>query len=157
MTTDLQTISLVLGIIGSLGTFIGALRLFFSSRIHLEVRIEDATKIRNIVQLFVEFENKSSSPITISRICIKHGSSEHSCELLEKRIRHMPGGITYKTPLFPLNLFARTGYLYFLEFVDAQDISIAPGNKVDVVMYTNRGKIKKNLLLPAPGRYLHMQ
>ena len=152
---DLTTISLILGSIGTVGTVAGGLRALLASRKNLSIKIVDYTRHEKTVQFFMDIRNKSSFPIAISRIDLSAGPDRTPCELLAKKIR-VSGGILYRTPLFPLNIAARTSRLCFLEFLDAPEISLTSGSKTSFAFDTNRGTIKKSVSLPPEGRYLHM-
>lgn len=151
-----DNITFGLACIGSIGTFFTAVKAIYSGRKRISVEIIDFSNPLRTVQFYLFLQNHSTNPLCISYISLKVGSSYVRCELLQKKIREK-SGVLYRTPLFPLNLEANTGISLFIEFLCCLNIELVPGSTVSFEFHTNRGVIKKSLILPQQSRYLHIE
>lgn len=152
-----DNLTFFMSVIGFIGTIYGSIRVFYIGRKRIDCEIIDHVKLQsNIVQFFIYVNNSSSNPLCISYISLVYDDVSVRCELLQKKTRLL-GGILYRTPLFPLNLAPHVGTICFLEFLKCPDIELAPDKTVVLEFHTNRGMIKKSLILPQPAHYLHIQ
>ena len=141
-------------------SFLGTGYLFIcrwlSSRKNIKISIIDHSKVfGRIVQFFILFQNQSTAPLTIHSVTIIYDAKEYPCELPPKKIRGKNESAV-NTPMFPLNLAPRQGYLCYLEFLNCEDILIAEGKTVVLKIHTNRGPIKKSIILQNKSHYLHI-
>lgn len=147
-----ENITFAMALVG----FIGTVFTWFLNRRNIQITIFDhITCIGTVAQFFMHIQNQSFSPICISSMSLIHNGNKIECELLPKKIRSS-GSDLITTPMFPINLSPRQGCLNFYEFINCQDISLVPGKKVDFVIYTNRGPIKKTVTLGEISHYLHI-
>lgn len=151
-----DNITFVLALIGSVGTVLGWIYTFITSQRKIDIEIYDYTSyIGKIAQFFIHFQNQSFLPICIMSVTLVYNGVETCCELIPKKIRGSENDLI-KSPMFPINLVAKQGCLYFLEFVNCEQISLTPGSKVDFSINTNRGKIHKSVILSDISHYLHI-
>mgnify|MGYP001169922954 FL=1 len=141
-------------------SFLGTGYLFIcrwlSSRKNIKTSIIDHAKVfGRIVQFFVSFQNQSTAPLTVHSVAIVYAAKEYPCELIPKKIRGK-NECAINTPMFPLNLAPQHGYLCYLEFLNCEDILIAEGKTVVLKIHTNRGPIKKSIILQSKSHYLHI-
>lgn len=130
---------------------------FFQHRAQLSIEIKDHVKrLDHIVQFFVYLQNNSASSILISEISILHNGKKYPCELESKRIRSVNGVVTRATINFPINLSPESGLYCYLEFLNCQDIEVAPEKKIVLEAHTNRGDLRKSLILSPTRKYLHL-
>lgn len=129
---------------------------YISGRKNIEIAIIDHSKVYGkIVQFFISFQNQSTAPLAIHSVSIVYNGKEYPCELIPKKIRQSNENIIY-SPMFPLNLAPRQGYLCYLEFLNCEDILIIEGRTVVLKIHTNRGAIKKVIVLHNTSHYLHI-
>lgn len=150
-----ENITFVLAVIGSIGTILNFIYTYLSSRKRIDIQVLDYTSIFNVVQLFMYIQNQSRSPICISCISLIIDDKEIPCELIPKKIRG-DGSNLICTPFFPINFSPLMGVQHFFEFVNCPNISLASGKTVSFAIYTNRGVIKKSVILGDTTRYLHI-
>lgn len=128
---------------------------FFRARRKIIFSVIDYRKsFGHICSFFVYIHNQSSLPLCIKSISIYQNGKLYRCELVPKLIRGQ-GECLLKSPAFPLNLSAKEGGMYFLEFLFCEDIELDRGKKVDFQVHTNRGVIKLNAVLGNISYYLH--
>ncbi len=148
-----ENITLLIALIGAIGTISGIV----SKRTNINLKIIDYVHIKthkNIVQLFLLIENRSSNPIIISSISISYlKGKKYYCELLPKIITENKLNKVF-TPNFPINLQAYQGYQGYFEFLYCEDISLVEGKNLDIQIYTNRKVINKSLTLHSKSHYL---
>lgn len=153
-TWNRDDITFYLALIGSVYSIISTLYILITSRKNISIQIFDYTKVYQTVQFFMCIRNNSRLPISISCISIIYGDKEYPCELIQKKIRGT-GEDLIRTPQFPLNLTSQLGIHSFFEFVNSPDIELTLGKNVDFLIYTNRGVLKKSVVLPEKSHYLH--
>ena len=150
-----ENITLLIAIIGAIGSISSWIYMAVANRKNVSFEIVDyASHFKEIKQLFVFLQNKSSIPIVITSIQFRLGNRQYPCELIPKKILEKADRV-YSTPMFPINLSPHYGESFFLEFINCQDILLAPENTVYFVIYTNRGVINKSLTLGETSHYLH--
>lgn len=151
----IQAMYNLLGILGFLMSAILFITHLLSRRKKIRIKVHDYTKIRHVVQLFINLQNYSSSSLCIHSISLINDSSEFPCELLPKAIRES-GHQLITTPMFPLNLSPHQGFQCFLEFLFCEDIQLVADKTLVLKIYTNRGVINKSVTLGNISHYLHM-
>lgn len=128
------------------------------NRKNLSMEIIDYRKYTKSAHFYVCVTNKSQSPISITSIKIPNISS---CVLEPRVVREFIDSKTktitdkIKTPAFPINLQGKEGLNCYLEFLAFQETSLFQGKIIDFEIYTNRGLIKKSIVLGSTERYLH--
>lgn len=110
--------------------------------------------VHSVVQFFMTIQNDSSIPICITAISLECDGKLFACELEPKRIKGSDEN-PVKTPTFPINISPRQGMGCYLEFVYAPNIPLADGKKVDFLIDSNRGELRKSVFLGPEGYYLH--
>lgn len=151
-----ENITFLFSVIGFFGTATGWIYYWITTRKKIDITIFDySSPFGSIAQFFVHFQNQSHSPICIVSIDLVHSSKKICCELIPKKIRGTERDML-KTPMFPINLYGKQGYLCFLEFVNCEHIQLAPGNTVVFLINTNRGQVRKSVILSKTSRYLHI-
>lgn len=153
-TWNRDDITFYLALISSVLSIFSTLHILISSRKNISIEIFDYTKVYKTVQFFMYVQNKSHLPICISCISIIYDDKKYPCELIPKKIRGT-GEDLIRTPQFPLNLTPQYGIHSFFEFVNSPDIELTLGKNVDFLIYTNRGVLKKSVVLPEKSHYLH--
>lgn len=151
-----ENITFILAVIGSVGSICEFFYHFIASRKHLDFEILDFRTTYSPLQLFIYTQNRSQTSITVSCVSILHEGHEYYCEMIPKKIRSVAESCIY-TPEFPLNLAPLMGYQYFLEFVGFPEKSLAPCSTIVVLIYTNRGVVRKSLTLQDKAHYWHTQ
>lgn len=155
----LDSTQLVINVLSILAFFMSAFlsaSKFLSSRRNIGITIHDYSSPMGTVQFFVNFQNNSSTGISIHLISVIANGKERQCELLPKMIRKENSEI-FKTTSFPIFLSPEQGYLCFLEFLHCQDIQLSPGKTVDFRIYSNRVVINKSVTLGNTSHYLHIR
>ena len=151
-----ENITFLLALLGSIGAVIQAFLHFLSTRKKIEIQIVDYRAVQKVIQFFIHVQNQSRSPICISSISICYDKNEIYCELIPKKIRGKEETLIC-TPMFPLNHAPLQGGLYFFEFINCPETSLISGKTFDFVIYTNRGPIKKSVILGEQSHYLHIE
>lgn len=145
----------ILCILGFLSSMLLWIKTYLDSRKKINLQIYDYKKYpHGVIQFFVYIQNNSSSPLTISDISIKSNDCLKQCELVSKTIKKNIN-CTIETPMFPINLNSKQGFNCFLEFLDCEQIALAPQKKVDFLICTNRGYLNKSLVLDNISHYLN--
>ena len=150
---------LILNIISILAFFMSLttwIVTFITHRMHVSVEVKDFAKRNHVVQFYLYIQNNSATPFTVSGISIVSGSRKYPCEYLPKLIRTQNDRVIIETPYLPVNFSSHQGQCFAFEFLNCQDISLAPGKKVDLEIYTNQKTLKKSLLLPQQDKILHL-
>lgn len=150
-----ENITLFIAIVGFAGTIISWIASFLRHRRNISVQIIDYAQRLHVIQLFIRIQNNSSAPLAIHSVSISGHDDTFSCELIPKRIREFDSDPT-KSPMFPINLVAKQGYQCFLEFLYCEDIELAPGKTIGLIIHSNRGPINKSVTLGNTSHYLHI-
>ena len=127
-----------------------------ASRKDISIKVIDYATRSSVAQLFILFQNNSSTSITIHSLSIFVDGKEYFCDLVPKPVYKNEFRFL-QTPMFPLNLSPKEGVLHFLEFLLFQDNQLSPGKKVVVKICTNRGPLSKSVVLGNTSHYLHMR
>ena len=152
---------IVLNIISVLAFGMSAATWIFTiikNRKNLSIEIIDYLKYVKSAHFYVCIQNNSSSAISITSIKIPNISS---CTLEPKIVKEFTDTKTktitdkIKTPAFPINLQGKEGLNCYLEFPNFQKTSLIQGKMIEFEIYTNRGLIKKSIILGSTERYLH--
>ena len=144
-----------MAVIAFIGCAILYIFSFLRSRRKIVFSIIDYRKsFEHVCSFFCYIHNPSSLPLCVKSISICQNGKLYRCELTPKLIRGKDEGLL-KSPAFPLNLSAKEGAMYFLEFLFCEDIELDRGKKVDFQVHTNRGVIKLNAVLGNISYYLH--
>lgn len=148
---NVQTLSLILGIIGTTGTIIGGVLTFFMSRVRLSVEVISWHLAEDCLFIYAVISNKSFSPISVSLISAKLDGVEVPCSLepFVVTYRKLPGepGRGQYEPVrslpFPLNLGPLGGVAGYLYFRNSQPISQPLCTPLSLSAHTNRkGQVK---------------
>ena len=150
-----ENITFALSIFGATGTILTWVISTIKHRKNIKLSVIDYNSWKNINQFFITIQNKSHSKISISSIQIVHNKQLICCELEPKIIKSRTNAPATYTPQFPLNINGMEGFSVYLEFINCQDMLLTHGKTVDFQVYTNRGQIKKSIILGDISHYLH--
>ena len=129
-----------------------SLAIRHSIRIRCELLDWRYVKDTGIIQCFFHVENNSMLPLSVNGISFFHEETSYPCELTVKSVHTTPQGRTWPTSDLPAYLAEGQAYNLLLEFLHAEDISLAPGRTIDVVICTNRRSLRRSLSIPRQGR-----
>lgn len=154
----IQSVINVMTIISFCTSTILGINEFRRSRKKLKITIIDYDKTDNskIALLFLCVENKSSSPIAITSISIVQGAHRHICSLISEPVIFMNDTPQITSPNFPLNFSSLEALNCLLIFHECKEIQLHQGNRIHLLICTNRGKIDKYLVLPQQSSYLNI-
>ena len=148
---DIQLLSLILGIIGTIGTIIGGVFAFIRSRVRLSIEIIAWLQAQDCLFIYAVITNKSLLAISISSIFAILDGAEIPCSLYPfvVQYRKLPGeeGEGKKEPVrslpFPLNLGPLSGVAGYLYFRTPQPISQPLSTHLYLLAHTSRkGRVK---------------
>lgn len=141
------------------GFFMSALTLlkeFWGRRNSLELTIIDYKTYRTgIAQFYIQIQNKSSLPASVSKIVFEFRENWYTCELEPKLIKKTPA-VCIKTPCFPVTVPPTAFFACYLEFLGVPNMQLSPGTVVSFQIYTSRGILKKSITLSSAEHYLHI-
>lgn len=151
-----SNITLLLSIIGSVGTVSSWIHHWITTRINFSISVNGYSYVESKgLLLHATFSNHSRLSLSINDICLKSNDLEYSCsaipqkvlEITNRRGKDILSHHEYFSMDFPINispLSGKSGYVYFP--LDSK-ISLTLPNTVDFVICTNRGKVRKMSLL----------
>ncbi len=151
-----ENITFVIAVAGFLMSALSWLKEFWQKRNAIDLVIIDyANPKRSIVQFYLQFQNKSSMPASVSMIEVESKGNDYSCELEPKLIKETRS-VRILTPQFPLSLPPMAFYSCYLEFLGVPNTQLGPGTVVSFRIHTSRGILRKSLTLSCKGHYLHI-
>lgn len=154
-----ENITLVLAIIGSVGTAISCINRFLQSRIKLSLILYGFRKTDKGLLMYVGISNKSQMPISITSISLKIDEDSFNCKEIPERVVeniYRSNGVEYGrddkySMLMPISLsslFSACGYVYF-ELPPQVLKSVS--TQATFLIHTNRNKIvQRTILLNKP-------
>ena len=139
----------VLTIIVAFATLLSWIFTAVSKSIRIKCSIIDWRYATNdIIQMFLRVESNTSLPFSVNSVSL----FDHPCELSVKSIHQTPQGRIWETTDLPAYFAEGQARDLLLEFRFAQDISLVPGKTADLVICTNRHKLRRCLSIPEQGR-----
>ena len=149
----LQNLTFILGLIGSIGTATNVINS--RKNLKLKLRFWGTNQNKKISLAYVQFENKSNSPILITDVDLVIGNSSYPCQKLptiaETSMHKIGKELSihdfYNLP-FPIQLVGLGGTSGYLVFDIPQCAELSLSNPVLLRVSTNRGRSKKYKLLP---------
>lgn len=148
-----QNIYNVMAIIGFFISIFLAANKLLNRRKRISVKIFDCRRYNGDFQITSYVQNKSNSPICISSIELINKGNHYPCYLLSKKIAGSK--IDIKTTEFPINFTPLEGRNLVLEFPRCQDIELTPDSKVDLQIFSNRGRITVSSIQLNQSYYLN--
>lgn len=151
-----EHITFLIAVAGFFMSALSWLKEFWQKRNAIDLVIIDyANPKRSIVQFYLQFQNKSSMPASVSMIEVESKGNDYSCELEPKLIKETRS-VRILTPQFPLSLPPMAFYSCYLEFLGVPNTQLGPGTVVSFRIHTSRGILRKSLTLSCKGHYLHI-
>lgn len=125
---------------------------YIKSRTIFDLTIVDYADFGGTTRFLLLVKNKSSNPLTISKIIF----DETVCELEPKKIRGIPGtwnGVT--TPRFPVRIPPRDADLFYVEFLTVPSTCLECGMHLNFQIQTIDLQVSKTVLLGNRSYYLN--
>lgn len=143
-----DNITLVLSIIGSVGTIVTWFVAWLKSRKNISVIIVKICKTKNYLFMYLMITNNSRLPITINNVSIIHDDITYPCFELPTKIlssETRTGDLVkdtknYYTVKFPINLSSLMGTSGYFAFDIPQEDLQTLTTPVKLQVCTNRGK-----------------
>lgn len=148
---NIQTVSLILGAIGTIGTIAGGVIAFVNSRVHISVEVIAWHKAKEFLYIYAVITNNSRLPISISSISAILDDVEVPCSLYPFVVtyRKLPGNEgggkiePVRSLPFPLNLGPLNGIAGYLYFRTTQPIVQPLSTHLYLSAHTSRkGRVK---------------
>lgn len=148
---NIQTISLILGIIGTAGTITGGIVAFIRSRVRLTIDVVTWYQASDCVFIYAVITNRSFLSISVSSISAILDGEEVPCSLYPFVVtyRKLPGeeGEGQAEPVrslpFPLNLGPLNGVSGYLYFRSPKSIVQPLATHLSLLAHTSRkGQVK---------------
>lgn len=148
---NIQTLSLILGIIGTTGTIVCGVVAFVKSRVHIDIEIVTWHQTEDCVFVYAVITNKSHIPISISLISAILDDEDVPCSMIPYVVQYkkLPGehGKGQFEPVrslpFPLNLGPLSGVSGYLYFRSPRPISQSLSTHLSLSVHTSRkGQVK---------------
>ena len=143
----------ILTIFSTITAIISWVIIGLSKSIRLRCELLDWRYVKNtgIIQCFFPVENNSLLPISINGISFFRELTNYPCETTVKSVHTTPQGRTWETSDLPAYLVEGQARNLLLEFHFVEDISLAPGKTIDVVICTHRRSLHRSLSIPKQG------
>ena len=125
---------------------------YIKSRTTFDFTIVDYADFGGTTRFLLLIKNKSSTPLTISKITF----DEIVCELEPKKIRGVPdtwNGVT--TPRFPVRISPRDAELFYVEFLTSRSTRLECGMHLNFQIHTIDLQVSKTVLLGNRSHYLN--
>lgn len=149
-----QIVINIISILGFITSSFLVVNKFIANRKNITIKIHDYTSYTEIKQFFLTIQNNSNLPICIHSFTLEYSEKTFYCELIPKKIRGDSDSLI-KSPMFPINLAPKQGFQCFLEFLNCEGIELAQGKTIVFQIQTNRGQLKRELILGPISYYLH--
>lgn len=157
----LDTITLILALIGSLGTAYSVVMTFFWHRVSIECTVAEYCPTKAALVLYVSFVNHSRLPVSITDISVWNNCILYSCvhtpEVVKTVSRSLNGSQTFQQPIFssplPINIPSLSGTSGYVYFLFPQENFEADSTSLTVELSTNRHlTLRKRLSLEKSSR-----
>lgn len=150
-----ENITLLLSILGAVGSASAWLHTLIKSRKRFDMKINGYRTNPHGILLHVEFVNKSTLPLSINDISIYNSREYPTKHIPEKvlerthRVGHkIQSHKEYYSMSFPINLPSLCGTAGYLYFSSGEEIFPQLSNTATLIIRTNRGqKVKRKLPL----------
>lgn len=152
----MEIITLVLALIGSLGTAYTAIMSFYWNRISIDFNIVEYCPAKDSLIVYMAFTNKSRLPVSITDVRIWSNNIPYSCthtpEIVKIVTRTLGKDKTFQEAIhslpLPINLPSLSGTSGFLYFQIPQGTFECNAKTLTVELSTNRHlKVRKTLSL----------
>lgn len=134
-----------------------------SSRVSIDLKVLNFKVYDNVeAQFLIMFENRSNLSISITGIHILGNNTLYSCYFQPRRVKESTRRInnevierlTTSTLALPINLTPLGGTTGYISFRDGLEDLVQPEKILNLQVDTNRGRVKKSLLLPIQVDFL---
>lgn len=150
-----ENITLILSILGALGSVSAWIYTFVKSRKRFDVKINGYNRDPHHVLLHIQFTNNSTLPLSITDISIYCNKEYHAKRIpekvLEKTLRvgkEVRSHNEFYSISFPINLPSLAGEAGYVLFSSLEETFPQLSNDVTLIIRTNRGReVRRTLSL----------
>lgn len=143
-----DNITLVLSLIGSVGTITTWIVSYVKSRKNISIQIIKLTKPKNYLIIYAMLNNRSRLPITVESLSVIICDKKYTCSLLPKKVFETStktGNIVkdhkeYYTLPFPINIPSLSGMSGYFLFDLPEEASQKLSTPLTMLIHSNRGK-----------------
>ena len=142
----METLSLILAIIGSLGTAYSVIMTIYWNRISIDFNIVEYSPAKDCLIAYMSFTNKSRLPISITDIRIWNSCIQYSCNHTPEIVKIVSRNVGNKqacqetifSTALPINLPCLSGTSGYVYFLFPQENFAIDAKSLTVELSTNR-------------------